>query len=103
MIELSVGAQQLLDNYFAELKRVLVEDGKADPSDVERDIRDHIQTALGDTDGPVDESRLDQVLRSLGAPAEWIEHPDRPWFARSPKERNDATQQSPTEMLQRVA
>lgn len=85
MIELTVGAQQLLDNYFAELREVLVDDGKADPVDVERDIRDHIQTALADTDGPVDESRLDQVLRSLGAPAEWIDHPDRLWFARPSK------------------
>ncbi len=103
MIELTLGAQQRLDSYFAELRRVLVDDGKADPMDVERDIRDHIQTALADADGPVDESRLDQVLRSLGAPAEWIDHPDRPWFARSPKETTDATPPSPAEMLRRVA
>ena len=103
MIELSVGAQQLLDNYFAELKRVLVEDGKADPSDVERDIRDHIQTALAGTDGPVDESRLDQVLRSLGAPAEWIEHPDRPWFARPSSESTESRKRFPDENVQQIA
>lgn len=103
MIELNLGAQQLLDSYFAELRRVLVDDGKADPVDVERDIRDHIQTALADADGPVDESRLDQVLRSLGAPAEWIDSPDRPWFARPSKVSTDATPTPPAEMLRRVA
>ncbi len=103
MIELTLGAQQRLDSYFAELRRVLVDDGKADPVDVERDIRDHIQTALADADGPVDESRLDQVLRSLGAPAEWIDHPDRPWFARPSKENTDATPPSAAEMLRRVS
>ncbi len=103
MIELTLGAQQRLDSYLDELRRVLTDDAKADPVDVERDIRDHIQTALADADGPVDESRLDQVLRSLGAPAEWIDHPDRPWFARPPKENTNATQPSPAEMLRRVA
>jgi len=78
MIELTLGPQQRLESHFAELRRVLVDDGKADPGDVERDIRDHIQTALADVAGPVDESRLDQVLRSLGAPAEWIDSPERP-------------------------
>lgn len=85
MIELTLGAQQRLDSYIEELRRVLGDDGKADPRDVERDVRDHIQTALASTSGPVDEPQLDQVLRSLGAPAEWVEHPDLPWYARSPK------------------
>lgn len=103
MIELTLGAQQRLDSYFAELRRVLTDDGKADPVDVERDIRDHIQTALADAGGPVDESRLDQVLRSLGAPSEWIEHPDRPWFARPPKEWLNSAKQTVAEKVHRFA
>ena len=103
MIELTLGAQQRLESYFAELRRVLVDDGKADPGDVERDIRDHIQTALADAGGPVDESRLDQVLRSLGAPAEWIDSPDRPWFAKPPKAWFNSAKQSVTEKVHRFA
>ena len=103
MIELTLGAQQRLESYFTELRRVLVDDGKADPGDVERDIRDHIQTALADADGPVDESRLDQVLRSLGAPAEWIDSPDRPWFARPPKAWLYSAKQSVAEKVYRFA
>ncbi len=103
MIELTLGAQQRLDSYFAELRRVLVDDGKADPVDVERDIRDHIQTALADAGGPVDESRLDQVLRSLGAPSEWIDHPDRPWFARPPKEWLNSAKNTVAEQVHRFA
>ena len=103
MIELTLGAQQRLDSYFAELRRVLVDDGKADPGDVERDIRDHIQTALADAGGPVDESRLDQVLRSLGAPSEWIDHPDRPWFARPPKEWLNSAKNTVAEQVHRFA
>ena len=103
MIELTLGAQQRLESYFAELRRVLVDDGKADPGDVERDIRDHIQTALADAGGPVDESRLDQVLRCLGAPAEWIDSPDRPWFAKPPKAWLNSAKQSVTEKVHRFA
>lgn len=103
MIELTLGAQQRLSSYIDELRRVLVDDGKTDPHDVERDVRDHIQTVLANASGPIDEPQLDQVLRTLGAPAEWIEQPDRPWYAQSPKVWLNSTKQTVSETVQHLA
>jgi hypothetical protein len=80
MIELTAGAQLRLNDYLAELRRVLQECPSVDPVDVERDVHDHIQAALAGASAPVDESRLDQVLRSLGVPRDWVPDENHPWY-----------------------
>lgn len=72
MIELTPTAQGRLNDYLCELHRVLSGSPAVDPADVERDVRDHIDAALADHAPPVDASALDDVLRKLGSPAQWL-------------------------------
>lgn len=86
MIEWTQAARQRLDDYLAELRLTLSECGSVDPDEVERDVRDHIQAALGDAAAPVDVTQLDPVLLSLGSPADWVDEGQTPWFRRLPRE-----------------
>ncbi len=86
MIELTPSAHQRLDEYLAELRRILRECRSVDATEVERDVRDHIQTALAEAAPPVDVPLLDQVLRTLGAPGDWVDERAVPWFRRPPAE-----------------
>ena len=80
MIELTAGAQTRLNDYLAELRRVLQECPSVDPVDVERDVQDHIQAALAGSASPIDETHLDRVLRSLGVPRDWVQDIGQPWY-----------------------
>lgn len=84
MIELTPGAQSRLDDYLAEIRRVLAGSSNVNSGEVEQDIRDHIQSALSGQGGPIGESTLDAELRKLGPPGEWLPDGDVPWYLRSP-------------------
>ncbi len=84
MIELTPGAQSRLDDYLAEIRRVLAGSSNVNPVEVEQDVRDHIQSALSGQGGPVEEAVLDAELRKLGPPGEWLPDGDTPWYLRSP-------------------
>jgi len=72
MIELTPTAQTRLNDYLNELRHVLSGSPSVDPTDVERDVRDHIDAALTGHAAPVEANALDDVLRTLGAPAQWL-------------------------------
>ena len=72
MIELTQGAQGRLDDYLCEMRQALSGSASVDPVEVERDVRDHIDEALAGHVGPVEASALDDVLRTLGSPAQWL-------------------------------
>jgi hypothetical protein len=76
MIELTPSAQSRLNDYFQELRRVLSGSPAVDPSDVERDVRDHIDAALVGQAVPVEAPALDDVLHKLGSPAQWLPDAD---------------------------
>jgi outer membrane murein-binding lipoprotein Lpp len=84
MTELTLGAQGRLDEYVNELRRVLSGSPAVDPAEVERDVRDHIDAALAGHVGPVDAPVLDDILRKLGSPAQWLPEGEPAWFRRSP-------------------
>jgi hypothetical protein len=76
MIELTPSAQSRLNDYFQELRRVLSGSPAVDPTDVERDVRDHIDAALVGQAAPVETPALDDVLHKLGSPAQWLPDAD---------------------------
>ena len=86
MIELTPAAQSRLDDYFQELRRVLSQSPSVDAADVERDIRDHIDAALVGHSATVEASALDEVLRKLGSPAQWLPDGEPARFRKSPAE-----------------
>ncbi|MEZ6067167.1 MAG: hypothetical protein R3B90_16030 [Planctomycetaceae bacterium] len=102
MVELTASARAHLDEYLAELRRVLSECPTLDAAEVERDVDEHIQTALAHRASPIDATSLDGVLRELDAPADWVQDQRVPWFKRPPRDLfNDAraTAQSFTRKL----
>ncbi len=103
MVELTQAAQQRLDDYLTELRLTLSECGSVDPNEVERDVRDHIQAALGEAAAPVDVARLDPVLRTLGAPADWLDEGHAPWFRRLPREWLAEARRAAINAAQRLA
>ncbi len=103
MIELTQAARQRLDDYLTELRLTLSEYGSVDPNEVERDIRDHIQAALSEAAAPVDVPLLEPVLRTLGAPADWIEEGQMPWFRRLPREWLAEVRRAAIRAAQRLA
>ena len=84
MIELTPSAQNRLDDYLNEMRRVLTGSPSVDLADVERDIRDHIDAALAGQAAPVEALVLDNVLQSLGKPSQWLPEAETAWYRRSP-------------------
>ncbi|MCA9056134.1 MAG: hypothetical protein KDA75_20020 [Planctomycetaceae bacterium] len=103
MIEFTASARQRLEDYLGELRRVLGECPTLDPIEVERDVQDHIQSALSTTASPVDDGRLDEVLRSLGAPSDWVQDQRVPWFKRPPAEWWQGVRQTASEVTHKIA
>jgi hypothetical protein len=83
MIDLTPAARTHLDGYLDELRHVLSGPPSVDAADVERDVRDHIESALAGHTAPVDLPDLDAVLRELGPPAQWVPDEDIPWYRRA--------------------
>jgi hypothetical protein len=103
MIEFTPSARQRLNEYLVELRLALAECGSVDPGEVERDVQDHIQAALGEAAAPVDVTLLDQVLHTLGAPADWVDEDQVPWFRRLPRERVGDVRLAAMSAAQRLA
>ncbi|MFN2442914.1 MAG: hypothetical protein ABR517_09535 [Thermoanaerobaculia bacterium] len=81
MNQLSTDARLRLDVYLAGVRRA-VAGTSVDPSEVERDIRDHIDSALRNADAPVSRATLDEVLARLGDPTQWVPDEELPAWRR---------------------
>jgi hypothetical protein len=103
MIELTPTAQTRLNDYLNELRRVLSGSASVDPTDVERDVRDHIDAALTGQAAPVEANALDDVLRTLGAPAQWLPERESGPLPISLSEWISALKQSVLQVEQRLA
>jgi hypothetical protein len=73
-------AQRRLDAYLTGMRSSL-RGTSIDSNDMERDIRDHIESALADLE-VVDTDDLDPVLARLGAPDAWISECELPAWRR---------------------
>ena len=82
MIEFTPAAQRRLDTYFHQLRFILRGARSMDPADVERDVLEHIEAELAARPQPIDFTPLDEVLRRLGSPRQWISLDDLPAWRR---------------------
>jgi hypothetical protein len=81
--KLSDAARQLLDNYVRELRFLLQGCPTIDVSEVEADVRQHIDQELADAPQPVSSERLDAILARLGSPTQWVPMDELPWWRRA--------------------
>jgi|GEM_PF-1262765 len=83
MIELQISAQELLNDYMGRLRAHLYGCHTVDPSEVERDVQEHIERELQDLPKPVSYNALQGVLTELGSPAQWVPEEEIPWWRKS--------------------
>ena len=80
MTTFTADAQQLFDRYLQTVRWSVR--GAADPDEIERDVREHVATALESQEEPVSSQTLREVLSRLGDPWEWIAPEDLPLWRR---------------------
>jgi len=67
-VTLTAEAQHRFDHYLQEVRLLLQGAPGIDAREVERDVREHVETELGGTESPITEEQLESVLRKLGSP-----------------------------------
>jgi len=80
MMELSTAAQSHLENYLQQMRLYLQGAKSVDAAEVERDIREHIDSELLDKPAPVSLQDLTPVLQRLGSPTQWVPAEDLSWW-----------------------
>jgi hypothetical protein len=83
MVELTDTARRCLDEYLAEVRSSLRHCPSVDVADVERDVMEHIQDALSGIPGAVGAPELQDVLRGLGSPSQWVPQEELSWLQRT--------------------
>lgn len=91
MIRLTDTAQQRLEKYLQQMRACLRECETVDADEVQRDIIEHIEKELEGSAEPVSINQLDDVLRKLGSPSQWIPAEEVPqWKKATLRLRADA-------------
>jgi len=80
---LTVEAQHRLDRYLTQVRALLRAAPKLDADEIERDIRAHIDSELADRDHEVTAEELENVLRRLGSPTQWVDEDEVPQWRRA--------------------
>jgi len=76
-MSLTPEAQTRLNDYLCEMRTSLA-DAPVDIGEIERDIRDHIDSELAGKTSPVSFDELNAVLLRLGDPSQWADVTSRP-------------------------
>ncbi len=80
MTTFTADAQQLFDRYLQTVRWSVR--GVADPDEIERDVREHVASALDTEAEPVASQTLRDVLSRLGDPWQWVAPEDLPFWRR---------------------
>lgn len=80
MKNLTDSAQNRLDKYLSQARTSLHTCTSVDADEVERDIREHIETELQGMSEPVSLKDLEVVLDRLGSPSQWVPEEEIPWW-----------------------
>jgi hypothetical protein len=80
---LTLEAQHRLDRYLQEVRLLLRGAAGVDAAEVEHDVREHIETELGAAADPVTAEELENVLRRLGSPTQWVGDEEVPAWRRA--------------------
>ena len=80
MIQLDAQAQEHLDGYLSQVRAFLRGCRSIDPSEVDRDVREHIERELQEVPGPISFREMDVVLSRLGSPTQWVPEEALSWW-----------------------
>jgi hypothetical protein len=80
MLTMTTDAQELFDRYLKTVRWSVR--GVADADEIERDVREHVVTALQQAEQPIPSSTLRDVLSRLGDPWQWVPAEELPWWRR---------------------
>jgi hypothetical protein len=80
MTTFSPEAQQLFDRYLKTVRWSVR--GVADAGEIERDVREHVTSALEQQEEPVSSQTLRDILSRLGDPWQWVAPEDLPLWRR---------------------
>ena len=72
MINLTDNAKKHLDNYLQQVRTCLKDCPTVDADEVEQNIKEHIESELQDSSEPVSLDALDDILKRLGSPQQWL-------------------------------
>jgi len=80
MIDFTREAQLEFDQYMARIGRALR--GRRDRTELEQNVREHVEAALAGASAPIGTGDLTAVLANLGPPEMWIPEDERPIWKR---------------------
>jgi hypothetical protein len=82
-MNLTPEANVRFEQYLHQMRSALRGSRAVEATEVEQNVREHVEMALAGGDGPIDSARLSAVLEQLGPPNRWLTDDDRPWWRRA--------------------
>lgn len=82
-MNLTPEANARFEQYLLRMRSALRGSKAVEATEVEQNVREHVEMALAGSDGPIDSARLGAVLEQLGPPDRWLTEDDRPWWRRT--------------------
>src|ERR1051325_2727641 len=82
MSGLTPEARLRLERYLARMRSALRGSRAGETTELEQNVREHVEVAFADAAGPGDADRLDTVLAQLGPPDQWLSEDEQPWWRR---------------------
>ena len=84
VLKLSLNAQKSFDDYLNQVKACLKGVKSVDSDEIQQHITEHIENELADSTEPVGSESLDEVLKKLGSPQQWVPEDELSWWKNSP-------------------
>jgi hypothetical protein len=80
ILKLSLNAQKSLDDYINQVKAYLKGVKSVDAEEIVQNINEHIENELTGAAEPVGPETLDEVLKKLGSPQQWVPEEELSWW-----------------------
>lgn len=80
MNNLTDNAKRHLDNYLQQVRTCLKDCPAVDADEVEQNIKEHIESELQSSTKPVSFDTLDDILKRLGSPRQWLPEEEIAWW-----------------------
>ena len=80
VLKLSLNAQKSFDDYLNQVKVYLKGAKSVDAEEIQQQITEHIENELASSAEPVSSETLDEVLKKLGSPQQWVPEEELSWW-----------------------
>lgn len=82
MIQFEPEAETIWQDYVRQVRKYLNASNTTDPEEILADLDEHMEQELGTISQPVSLPRLEDVLKRLGNPRQWVPEEDLSWWNR---------------------